>query len=84
MCVRAVSEGGVSSPSDLSLDLCCGERVGADGGAEGVLSVGCSDVWFFNSQGSLAEHPHSSGSTDSSAAQGAIHELDWGAVPGDT
>lgn len=80
----AVSEGGISSPSDPSLDLCCGERVGADGGAEGLSSAGCSDVWLLNSQWSLAEHRHSFGSADWSAGPCTRYELDWGEGPVDT
>lgn len=38
--VSGVSVEGTSSVSGVSLDWFCGERLGADGGAEGLPSVG--------------------------------------------
>lgn len=79
--MSAVSGGGISSASDLSLDLCCGERVGADQVAEGLPSAGCSVVCLRG----LAERCRRSFSlAESSAAPWTRCELDWGEAMVDT
>lgn len=92
-CMQEASEGGISSrsawePSDLSFDSCC--RDGS--GAEGLLSMGCSDVWLPNSLWSLGKGCDLFGWTDS-LAQRTKDELVWSVVsedvqgsrsPGDT
>lgn len=87
ICTHEPSEGGISSrwawdPSDPGLDSCCGERAEAGSGADGLLSMGCSDVWLLNSQWSLGRGCDLSGWTDS-LAQSTTDELVWSVASGD-
>lgn len=83
---RFVSERWISSLawelSDLGLDSCCREGVEAGSSAEGLLSMGCSEVWLPNSQWSLGKGCDLFGWTDS-LAPSTKDKLVWGVVSDD-
>ena len=86
-CMIEPAEGGISSPtawglSDVGLNSCSREGVGAGSGAEGLVSMPCSDVWLPNSQWSLGKGCDLFGWTDS-LAQGTKDELVCGVVSDD-